>query len=68
METFPKSRGPSQTFSANRENSWDELKGKETEVTGLKELIQFDRGNIFASLTRWGAHLLVKWGQLENGR
>ena len=31
-------------------------------------LALFDRRNIFASLTKWGAHLLVKWGQLENAR
>ena len=34
----------------------------------INYLALFDRRNIFASLIKWGIHLLVKWGQLENGR
>ena len=44
------------------------LRNRSDGVKAINYLVLFDRRNIFASLPKWGAHLLVKWGQLENGR
>ena len=44
------------------------LRNRSDGVKAINYLALFDRRNIFASLTKWGAHLLVKWGKLENAR